>query len=546
MGNTLGLTNGPSFSGTGAKFGSAFTGGLGTTPGNVLPRTGGFTAEAWFNFTGGGGTYLILGSVDTFWVGMSGGSLAAHFGLGTNEGVITSTIAVTAGWHHAALVCGTGGSVLYLDGAVAGTSAQTAIGQGATFANPIGLRAFNGFTYGQYLWSGAIDEVAFWSGARYSAAFTPASAPYTGSEAGLLALYHLDGDGTDSLGSAAPPGAQIAPNDPAIVYSPYNWQVLAGSATAWNPGAYFRVLFGGSSCTLAFDVSASVAPLSQFWWRIDQGPWTQAAVSSTVACAVPAITTNNPDVPYHRLDVVVKGMNNPAGLNRWVPPTPVEVRFTGIGLLSGATVLKPERASLNIIVYGDSITEGNRTLGESLGTPDVNDAMSGWAYQLGALLGAEVGVVGFGGTGYATTYGQVPAFPSSYGLIALGVPRSFSPAPDLVVVNHGTNDGITDIKAAAVSALNGLLAAVPCKVVLLNPLPTGDNSFLQAAVGACVAPGRAVFVSTMGMFNKTVGADGYQLHPSGPNNTALIAPRVAAALRPLLAGVGSPLARWTH
>lgn len=637
MANNLSLNQSPTF-GVGGKFNGSFTGGVGTTPINMLPATGGFTVEAWFNFAGGGGTYLIFGSVDTFWVGMSSGSLAAHFGLGTNEGVLTSSIAVTGGWHHAALVCATAGTTLFLDGAVAATSPQTFSGQGATFANPIGVRAFNNFTFSAYQWLGAIDEVAFWSGSRYTAAFTPAAGAYAGSETGLLALYHLDGDGLDARTAASVPslatpsvsgtvaggsmtvsgtysagtpsgltyvldggavvaatgatigsgsysfaitapasgshtisvtgtggntassptasfttsasGVAIAPGNPAILYSPYNWQVLAGVATAWNPGAYFRVLFSGSSCTLNFDVSANAPPLSQLWWRVDNGPWTPAAVAAAIACAIPALTIGNADVPFHRLDVVVKSMDSGPTTNRWAAPAPGTIRFTGLTLGAGAGVQTPGRAALNIIVYGDSITEGIRTLGESGATPDVNDAMFGWAFKLGELLGAEIGLVGFGGTGYVTSLGQVPPFPLSYGLIAQGVVRSFTPAPDLVVVNHGTNDGSNNVQAAAVQALNGLLAAVPCKVVLLNPLPTSDNAYLQAAIGACSAPARAAFVSTAGFFQKSLGADGFQLHPSGPNATGVIGPKVAAALRPFLAGAGAgasaAVARWTH
>lgn len=547
MANNLTLIQTPTFNATGGKFGGAFTGGVGTTPTNPLPTTGGFTVEALFSFAGGGGTYLILGSVDTFWVGMSGGVLQADFGLSTTQIGITSSVGVSAGYHHVALVCGTAGTTLFLDGAVVGMSASTFSGQGASFANPIGVRAFNGFMYGTFGWLGSVDEVAFWSGSRYTAAFTPPTAAYAGSETNLLALYHLDADGTDSSG-VAPPGTVIASNNASIVYSPYNWQVLPGAATTWNPGAYFRTLFTGASCALNFDVSANVAPLSQIWWRVDNGPWTQAAVAATIACAIPSITTGNADVPYHRLEVIVKGMNSPAGLNRWVPPTTVEVRFTGLTLASGGAVLAPGKAALNILIYGDSITEGIRTLGETLGTPDVNDALFSWPTRLGELLGAEVGVVGFGGTGYGVTYGSVPVFPSSYALIASGVARTFAPAPDLVVINHGTNDGTNNIQAAAIQALNGILAVVSCKIAVLNPLPSAtDNAYLVAAAAATNAPARSVFVSTAGFFDKTKGADGLQLHPSGPNATQLIAPKVAAALRPLLPGATATLlARWTH
>ena len=175
------------------------------------------------------------------------------------------------------------------------------------------------------------------------------------------------------------------------------------------------------------------------------------------------------------------------------------------------------------------------------------DAMFGWAFEQGRLLGAEVGVVGFSGSGYVTSAFGVPAFPGSFGFLAAGIARSFSPAPDLVVVNHGQNDQSANVQAAATSALNGLLGAVACRVVLLNPLPPGDNAYLAAAAAGCSAPGRAAWVSTAGFFVRSAGSDASQIHPSGPNSAGLIGPRVAAVLRPFLPGAAATLvARWTH
>ena len=43
---------------------------------------------------------------------------------------------------------------------------------------------------------------------------------------------------------------QVAPNNAAIVYSPYNWSVSSGNAITPNAGAYFSTLFTGTTCTL--------------------------------------------------------------------------------------------------------------------------------------------------------------------------------------------------------------------------------------------------------------------------------------------------------
>jgi lysophospholipase L1-like esterase len=99
---------------------------------------------------------------------------------------------------------------------------------------------------------------------------------------------------------------------------------------------------------------------------------------------------------------------------------------------------------VNILVYGDSITEGVLALGGSQKfDTDHNDASVVYSYVLGGLLGAEIGVIGFGynalthpGSGGVAPLGQ------AWNQLWDGVPRNFStPKPDLIVLNEGTNDG---------------------------------------------------------------------------------------------------------
>ncbi|MDE2575538.1 MAG: SGNH/GDSL hydrolase family protein, partial [Rhodospirillales bacterium] len=331
----------------------------------------------------------------------------------------------------------------------------------------------------------------------------------------------------------------VAPGNAAILYSPYNWNVGPSAASTINAGAYLRVLFTGTSCTLGFNVAANLAPLSQIWWRIDDGAWTQAAVATSIACAIPAATLSNANVPYHLLEVVVKSTTETQ--NRWNAPSNTAVVFTGITLDAGAVVLAPLAAPLHVLVYGDSITEGVRTLGESAANDtDRNDAALGWAWRLGALLGAEVGVVGFGATGISVAgSGNVPALPTSYASIMSGVARGFTPAPDLVVFNIGTNDGTANTVAAMTAVLNGVIAACPAAVLaVLRPFNGNQAANLQAAIAACSAPAACHYIDTTGFFNTAYGADSLALHPSGPNGVGRIAPQVAAALRALLAGGG--------
>ena len=347
--------------------------------------------------------------------------------------------------------------------------------------------------------------------------------------------------------SAPPTTLAIQPNNANIVYSPYNWTSGPAACVTWNPGAYFRTLFSGTTCALTFDVSLATAPVSQFWWRIDAGPWTLATVAANVPLPVPSITLGNAAVPLHRLEVVVKSMDIAIGADRWTANAPGAIRFTGLLISMGGALAAPGRAPLNVLIYGDSITEGARTLGETnpSATPTDMDAMFGWAFAQGALLGAEVGICACSGTGFTVTAYGVPPFPQTYNLLSAGVARSFTPAPDLVVIAHGQNDQATNVQAAAVTTVNGLLAVVACKIVLLNPFPMASRTDLQAAAAACNIPSRVTWANTTGFFVPANGSDASLIHPSGPNSTNLIAPKVATILRPVLTAQ-SVVARWTH
>ena len=351
-----------------------------------------------------------------------------------------------------------------------------------------------------------------------------------------------------------PATTAIAPNDAGLVYSPYNWNVTSTHAITVQPGAYFKTLFTGNTCVLNFDTSHMQSPASQIWWRIDDSKWVSAAVAATVSLTIPAVMSGNSDVPCHLLEVIYKGQDPSGTANSWDPAsTGTAVNFTGLTIDYAASVAAPAVLSRNILVYGDSITEGVRTAGESASpTPGQNDAQMGWAYQLGKLLGAEVGVVGCGGTGYTNSYRGVPACSSSYNLIYSGQSRTFSPAPDLTVVNHGVNDGGasgSSITTAATTVFNGLLGAFAAKpIVALAPLPPSYSgastvrSAIQTAI-TNIGNARLSWVDTPGVFNTAKGADSLSVHPSGPNNQGLIAPAIAELLRSSLypATGGSPV-----
>ena len=438
--------------------------------------------------------------------------------------------------HNATSASGTSGSF------------TTGSGGGISIATPAGL-----IIEGQTLTVSGTYTGTPPSGLNYlldSGSYVAASAPAIGSGAWSFAIaapafgsHTITVQESNATTVTATSGAfrvSSAPNNVAMLYSPYNWNVGGAAAITVNAGAYFRTMFGGSTtCVLNFDVSAMVSPTSEIWSRIDNGPWTQAAVGTTISLNIPAIMLSNGDVPYHLLELVVKSTTETQ--NRWNAGNSTRVVFKGLTLDAGATLVAPLAAPKKLLIYGDSITEGVRTLGEAAtNDTDRNDAMMGWAFRLGALLGAEVGVVGFGASGLSVTgSGNVPVLGTSYGLLYGGVSRSFSPAPDMVMFNEGTNDGSTNIVAAMTAVLNGIIAACPSTVVaVLRPFNGNQVANLQAAIAACSAPASCHYVDTTGFFNTAYGADSLSLHPSGPNDLGLIAPQLATVLRPLLSPTG--------
>ena len=86
-------------------------------------------------------------------------------------------------------------------------------------------------------------------------------------------------------------------------------------------------------------------------------------------------------------------------------PQSTAVIFTGMSIsppsTASWTLKAPHRKKFNILIYGDSITEGVRTLGyEGIqNDTDRNDAIRDYSLQLAASLPAEIGVVAFGATG---------------------------------------------------------------------------------------------------------------------------------------------------
>lgn len=318
----------------------------------------------------------------------------------------------------------------------------------------------------------------------------------------------------------------IAPDNAAILYSPYNWHVNSTRAQTINPGAYFRVLFTGSTCTLNFDMSNVSSPVPRLRICVDGRTNQSANVAATVSVTMPSGQDNT----THLLEVWVDASSET--INRWNAPQNAVVKLTGITLATGGdTVTAPQRRPKDIICYGDSITEGVRTLAlDGAADVDRNSATVCWPLELGRQLGAEVGVVGFGFQGISNAgNGNVPNLRNAWDLLWAGQARTFTPAPDYCIWLQGHNDGGNNTQADGIAALDGMLAAMPTtQFILFRPLAGAQAANLQAIAAGCSDPSRVRYISTAGFWQSSEAPD--SVHPYGWADMANVAPKMADAI----------------
>lgn len=190
------LTN-PTYDSTTPKFGAdALSGGYGTLPFSELPALP-YTIECWAKTTAAGSvTVAVFGGAAIGWVGMQ--SSGALTGSDSSGSTLANSVLINDGkWHHLALVQTTSGSSLYCDGVLAAsTTNKLSLPSAALIGVNIYCSGTSPYTpTANTNWTGEIDELAIFSGARYSGNFTPPVAPYTGAEPNCVGVWHLDGNG---------------------------------------------------------------------------------------------------------------------------------------------------------------------------------------------------------------------------------------------------------------------------------------------------------------------------------------------------------------
>lgn len=181
------------------KFSSSLNAGRGDGPINFVP-VGSFTVECWVKTAAQTTLQVAFGQSGAFWMGISAANQAvANYGSGgTAVALATAVVIGDSVWHHLELVIDSAaGGKLFVDGVLASSSATTPATSVMLTTGTINVRQNFGGGAG-FNFVGEVDEHVVWSIARHSGAFTPPVAAYVGNEAYLLALWHLDGNGTNS------------------------------------------------------------------------------------------------------------------------------------------------------------------------------------------------------------------------------------------------------------------------------------------------------------------------------------------------------------
>lgn len=191
------------------EFSQALSGGYGLAT-NPLPTNGPFTIEAWVLSNGGTGFQVIAGSSGGAWIGQTADGHAR--GFYSDVAVDSNSIVINDGaWHHISFNADPQNGVanLFVDGslAAANTTVRTIVAN-----NQFGVRAYGDASPGGYMWTGEVDEVAIYSGIKRTGTFARPTTATSNTTPGLLALWHLNGDGTDATGLSP----VTAPNAPTI------------------------------------------------------------------------------------------------------------------------------------------------------------------------------------------------------------------------------------------------------------------------------------------------------------------------------------------
>lgn len=204
IGGNRNLTGGGTPTYGAGKFGNTLTQGYGTIAAPATPGIGtGLTIDFWFKVITSDSSTLrtLFGSLAGIELGVQGTNLVLKTDTAAN--VTFTAVATVGSWQHGRIVLEPGlianpDVKLYVDGTQRSSSGPASFFTSWVANNLWAIRKASNSGFSDAAATELIDEIAIFQGALNTANFTPPTAAWVGNEANLVALYHLDGDLTNS------------------------------------------------------------------------------------------------------------------------------------------------------------------------------------------------------------------------------------------------------------------------------------------------------------------------------------------------------------
>lgn len=225
----------------------------------------------------------------------------------------------------------------------------------------------------------------------------------------------------------------------------------------------------------SFDVAFTVITTGEepyFAYSIDGGEPVRQHITE------PTVTL--PDTGRHTVRIIADGMTE--GEGKWDKEKGFALR--SVTPSEGGSLMGIRPTEKVIFFYGDSITEGIRALNMNA-TSDGNSATNAYSWQCAEALGVTPYLIGYGATGILMT-GSFHTMQNAIDYLSDGRPVDHSVTPDVIVVNHGTNDGGQNRKAfeeALTATLSHLRKTYPdTPIVYLIPFNQAHARVIAPAV----------------------------------------------------------------
>ena len=180
----------------------------------------------------------------------------------------------------------------------------------------------------------------------------------------------------------------------------------------------------------SFDVVFTVITTGEepyFAYSIDGGEMIRQHITE------PTVTL--PDTGRHTVRIVADAMTE--GEGKWDKEKGFAIK--SITPAEGGSMVGIKPTEKVIFFYGDSITEGIRALNMNA-TSDGNSATNAYSWQCADALGVTPYLVGYGASGMIME-GSFNTMLNAIDYLSKDRPVEDGVTPDVIVINHGTNDG---------------------------------------------------------------------------------------------------------